>query len=200
MAMSFCGKCGEAAPGDDLFCTGCGARLRASVAQARADAAEVSDEMVALKHAVRLMAAGEPGTARAVLEGLVAEQPEWAVARAYLGLAYLRLTRVADARDELEWAVRLAPGSFICHSKYAEFLAQLGFYDQAVRELDLALQIGAPDGGSDRAARELREFSKGKAKGLYYRHAVSPLRFNLKNFWPGRANAAGRPPVIERGI
>ena len=197
MAMSFCGKCGEAAPDDDLFCTGCGARLRASAAQARADAAEVSDEMVALKHAARLLASGDPGTARAVLERLVAEQPEWAVARAYLGLAYLRLTAVADARDELEAAVRLAPASFICRSKYGEFLAQLGFYDQAVRELEIALRIGAPDAASQLAAKELRAFSKGKAKGLYYRHSVSPLRFSLKNLLPRRA---GTPVSIERTI
>ena len=194
MAMSFCGKCGEAAANNDVFCTGCGVQLGASVAQAQA---AVSDEMIALKHAVALLAAGEPGTARAALEGLVSEQPGWAVARAYLGLAYLRLTRVADARDELEAAVRLAPASFICRSKYAEFLAQLGFYDQAVRELDIALRIGAPDAASQLAAKELRAFSKGKAKGLYYRESVSPLRFSLKKLLPRRA---GTPVAIERGI
>jgi Tfp pilus assembly protein PilF len=119
-----------------------------------------------------------PG-ALAILEPLCADEPSMAIARAYRGIAYLRLVRVADARDELEEAVRLAPESFICRSKYAEFLGRLGFFDQAVAQLDAALAVSAPDLESRRAAIELRQFCRDKAKGIYYRHTGRPKLSNL---------------------
>jgi tetratricopeptide (TPR) repeat protein len=93
------------------------------------------------------------------------------------------LARVADAREDLEAAVRLEPESFICRSKYGEFLARLGFYDQAMRELDIALSLTAPDADSRRAAMELRQFSKDKAKGIFYRQTAYP---KLGRLSPGR--------------
>ena len=84
------------------------------------------------------------------------------------------MTRVADSRAELEEAIRLAPESFICRSKYAEFLARIGFYDQAVAQLDIALRVAAPDSESRLAAIELRDYSRGKSKGIYYRPLAYP--------------------------
>jgi tetratricopeptide (TPR) repeat protein len=199
MAVSYCGRCGEADRSEDFFCTSCGHRLRAVQAGRDGATAAGTDDLVALRHAVDLLGRGEPAVALTVLERLCAEQPGWAAAKAYLGLALLRLTRVGDARVALEEAVRAAPESFICRSKYAEFLAQLGFYDQAVRELETALRIGAPNADSQRAARELLAFSREKAKGLYYRHTASPARIRLKNLLPRRLAPRGAPVPMERG-
>jgi Tfp pilus assembly protein PilF len=116
----------------------------------------------------------DPETAIGSLEQLIAERPDWAIARAYLGIAYLRATRVADAREALEAAVQIAPASFICRSKYGEFLARLGFYDQAKDQLDVALSMPAPDNDSRYAAMELRQFCKDKSKGIFYRQSEFP--------------------------
>ncbi|MGE0598408.1 MAG: tetratricopeptide repeat protein [Dehalococcoidia bacterium] len=116
---------------------------------------------------------GDTAGACVSLEALVDAEPQNAVARAYLGVAYLRLTRVADAREALEQAVKLAPSSFICRAKYGEFLARLGFYDQALTQLDAALAVPPPNTESRLAALELRQHCRDKSRGLYYR----PLRY-----------------------
>lgn len=177
MAVSYCGGCGEPSREDERFCIGCGHSLRrqtgASVVPGALNSARREHEIL-LQHALTLLARNEAGTALAVLEPLCAERPLWAVARAYLGIALLRLARVADARAELEEAVRRAPESFICHAKYGEFLARLGFYDQAIVEIDAALAVTPPDVDSRYAAMELRQFAKDKSKGLFYRKAAYP--------------------------
>jgi tetratricopeptide (TPR) repeat protein len=189
-AVRFCGRCGEESLPTEQFCVACGTRLRAAgeappaTADLAAAADATPDDSAALRHAVGRLAEGDAKTAIHVLERLCAEQPGWAIAHAYLGAAYLRLTRVADARDALERAVALAPESFICHYRYGEYLARLGFYDQALREFDLALARPAPDALTARAAADLREFCKTRMKGLYYRD-LAPHRVNLRNFLPG---------------
>ena len=203
MTQSYCGQCGQAALADELFCVGCGQRLRRpgpSAPAAESDnAASLAEDEIAMRHAVELIARGEPKVAITVLERLVQERPAWAIARAYLGLAYLRITQVADARAELEESVRLAPESFVCRSKYAEFLARLGFYDQAANQLDIALAGHPPDSDSRLAAMELRTFSRDKAKGIYYRHSTSPLQFRLRNLLPSRSSTPPATAPIERG-
>lgn len=181
MALRFCGHCGQSAQPDESFCVACGQKLRtAEVAPANA-----AEDSIVLRHALGLLAKNDAKAARVVLQRLCDEQPEWAVARAYLGIAHLRLTDVADARAELEEAVRLAPESFICHAKYAEFLARLGFYDMAATQLDQALAHDAPDAESRHAAMELRQFSRDKSKGIYYRHSNYP-KLRLGRFSPAR--------------
>jgi tetratricopeptide (TPR) repeat protein len=140
---------------------------------------------------VRLISRGEPAEALRILTVLTAEQPDDAIARAYLGLSLLRLHRVADAREALELAVSMAPESFICRTKYAEFLARLGFFDQALAHLDIALNGEAPDAVAEMAARELRTFCKEKGKGIFYRPTASPTRLRLGNFLPRRRSANG---------
>jgi tetratricopeptide (TPR) repeat protein len=147
-----------------------------------------------LRAGVERLARGDSIGALAVLEPLCKREPELAIGRAYLGVAYLRLTRVADAREELEEAVRLAPESFICRSKYAEFLARLGFYDQAVAQLDAALGSTAPDSESRLAAIELRDYSRGKSNGLYYRPLAYP---KLSRLIP--RPSFGRKPLSIQG-
>ena len=186
----FCGACGSRSEPDTAFCVDCGARLHAGPVPAAAFDDAAAGDRTALRHAVDLIARREVPTAITVLERLCAEQPRWGVARAYLGIAYLRATRIADSRAELEEAVRLSPDSFICHMKYGEFLARLGFYDQAVRELDLAFRVPAPDGDTRQAAMALRQFSKDKSRGLFYRE-ISPPRFHLRHFLPRRFVHAG---------
>lgn len=198
MNTRYCGHCGHQATKEDSFCVGCGKHLRA-VSEVPADVAPTDtaqrEDQIVLRHALELLARREVSTALTVLEKLCAERPEWAVARAYLGIAYLRTTRVADAREELEAAVQLAPDSFICRSKYGEFLARLGFYDQAMRELDIALSLPAPDGESRYAAMELRQFSKDKSKGLFYRQNAYP---KLGRLLPTRFFRQPAP-IPERG-
>jgi len=200
MAVSYCGACGAEARDGESFCVACGQSLRrpdtAVVAQSGpADAAKRQDQIV-FQHALNLLARQDPATASGILERLVDERPDWAVARAYLGVALLRMTRVADARAELEQAVRQAPKSFICHMKYGEFLARLGFYDQAMRELDVALALPAPDAESSRAAMELRQFAKDKGKGLFYRETGYP---SLSRLLP-RRRTSHHAVQTERGV
>jgi len=184
VGMSYCGQCGQGTRDAEQFCIACGQRLRRpeeSPRQALADestggelAPVASEDRIVLQHAVNLLARRDASTAVAVLERLCAERPEWAVARAYLGIAYLRSTRVAEARWEVEEAVRQAPESFICRTKLAEFLARLGFYDQAMAQLDRAMLLPVPDIQSHHAAMELRQFCKDKSKGIFYRETGYP--------------------------
>lgn len=175
MDVKFCGQCGEPAQPGSRFCTACGLALNAVL---NASAAAVPADP-RLRAACQRLSRNDVAAALPMLDALCADDPSNAVARAYRGIAYLRSTRVADARDELEASVRLAPDSFICRSKYAEFLARLGFYDQAVTQLDLALALPVPDAESRHAAFELRQFCRDKAKGIYYRRTARPRLSNL---------------------
>ncbi|MEO8540337.1 MAG: zinc-ribbon domain-containing protein [bacterium] len=167
MDVKFCGQCGEAVQPSNRFCSSCGVAL-AAVAPSATETAQAR-----LRAGVELLARSDNEGSLAILNALVNDEPTFAVARAYRGLANLRLVRVGDAREDLEESIRQAPDSFICRSKYAEFLARLGFFDQAVTQLDAALLLAPPDVESKLAAIELRNFSRDKAKGLYYR----PLRY-----------------------
>lgn len=178
MDVKFCGQCGETAHPANRFCTACGSALRAA-----ADTSAASSAVdPRLRAACELLSRNDVAGALPILDALCADDPSNAVGRAYRGIAYLRSTRVADARDELETSVRLAPDSFICRSKYAEFLARLGFYDQAAAQLDTALSLPVPDVESRHAAFELRQFCRDKAKGIYYRRTARP---RISNLLPG---------------
>lgn len=176
MDVKFCGQCGESVQPGSRFCSQCGSALYAVAERAPAPATTADPR---LRAACELLSKNDVAAAALILDALCADEPGNAVARAYRGIAYLRSTRVADARDELETAVRLAPSSFICRSKYAEFLARLGFYDQAVTQLDAALALPVPDAESRHAAFELRQFCRDKAKGIYYRRTARPKLSNL---------------------
>ncbi len=190
MGRHFCGHCGQPALEDERFCVACGGALRrpgaeAAALEAVAEGPSLGPSAV-LGEAVAMLSAGDAAGACLALEQLLVERPRWPVARAYLGIAYLRVTRVADAREAVEAAVAEAPDSFICHTKYAEFLARLGYYDMAVREIDIALRLPTPDAASAHAARELRQHCVEKGKGLFYRQTSSPSQFRLRNLLPAR--------------
>ncbi len=206
MVAAFCGRCGLRAEAEEAYCVACGTALRRAEAPRVAESSESEpapsgDERIVLEHALKLLGSGEALTAHGVLTRLCDEHPQWAIPRAYLGIACLRLIRVADARDHCEAAIALAPDSFICRTKYAEFLAKLGFYDKAVAECDIALRLAAPGMQSELAARELREFCKTKAKGIFYRELVSPSRIRVRNLLPGRfQRPVTQPKPVERGL
>ena len=185
MTTRFCGQCGREAAIDDRFCTSCGHPCAAVEAEHAPPVGAAADGRNPLKAAVALLAAGHNEAAAAALEELVRGAPAWAAARSYLGIAYLRCTRVAEARRELEEALETAPRSFICLTKYAEFLARLGFYDQALERLDAALMGDAPDGLRASRQSELARFCKERVKGIYYRQTASPRRFRVRNLLPG---------------
>lgn len=194
MNIGYCGRCGEAAVAGERFCVACGCGLRAAnQSEPRAHTSS------ALRHAVALLARGEHREALEHLTTVCRDDPDNAVARAYLGIAHLRLAQVADARFELEESVRMAPESFICRTKLAELLARLGFYDQAQAQLDIALGLQPPDGDSRLAAMELRQFCKDRAKGLHYKHLAYP-RLPFRSRVPRRnAHLAALAANTERG-
>lgn len=208
MGVSYCGQCGEGTRDAELFCIACGQRLRRPEEKLpRTPARETTEDELApvanedrivLQHALDLLARRDAPTAVAILERLCAERPDWAVARAYLGIAYLRTTRVAEARWEVEEAVRQAPKSFICRTKLAEFLARLGFYDQAMAQLDRALLLPVPDIESHHASMELRQFCKDKSKGIFYRETGYPRLSRLAPW--RRARQVATTVQTERGI
>lgn len=205
MVAAFCGRCGLRAEAEEAYCVACGAALRRAESpranEAAVESAPSGDERIVLQHALKLLGGGEALAAHGVLTRLCEENPEWAVPRAYLGIACLRLIRVVEARDHCEAAIALSPDSFICRTKYAEFLAKLGFYDKAVAECDIALRFAAPDMQSELAARELREFCKTKAKGIFYRELVFPSRIRIRNLLPGRfQHPVTQPKPVERGL
>ena len=130
---------------------------------------------------------------------LCAANTQWAVAHAYLGTAYLGVARVDEARDVIERAVALAPESFICRLRYAEFLARMGHCGLAAAELDVALHVTPPDPGARDAAVALRAFCRQRARGEFYRETPE-LRSRLQP-WLTRFTRrfAGRPAIsLER--
>ncbi len=195
----FCGRCGEQAAAIDFFCTGCGQPLRNQVS--RPPPEEPKGDLATLQEAIRLLATRDAAAAVTLLEDLCGRSPEWAVARAYLGSAYLATFRVSDAREELEAAVALAPESFICQLRYAEFLARLGFFDQATAHLQEALSLPAPDSESRRYASELLKACRHRSAGLFYRRIAAPklprLLFRRQH---GKGAAADQPAAAARTI
>ena len=184
---------GSAPPRGGDFCIACGTGLPAGPSEGpRAGVG------AALRTAVDLLARHQPEQALVALREICAHHRDHAVARAYLGVAYLRLGHVSDARAELEEAVRMAPHSFICRTKYAEFLARVGFYDQAMSQIDLGLERPAPDAESRHAALELRQFCKDKAQGLHYRELAYP-KLQLGSIIPRRKVRHGATATPERG-
>lgn len=135
--------------------------------------------LAVLARAVDRIAAGFPAEAVNDLEQLCAEHPDWAVARAYYGIALLGIARVTEARETLEDAVALAPDSFICHLRYGEFLARTGFYDRAAEQLGIALHLSPPDTGARDAAAMLRSYCLQRARGMFYRETPN-LRSRLQ--------------------
>jgi len=130
--------------------------------------------LTALRSAVDLLASGQPREAIPGLEALVQGYPDWAIARAYLGSAYIEVARVEEARVALELAVAAAPGSFVCGHRHAQYLTRMGFFDQAVTELDRVLRLPAPDMESRQDALMLREACARRSRGIYYRTTAMP--------------------------
>jgi hypothetical protein len=103
------------------------------------------------------------------------------------------MTRVAGTA---EWKpCACAPGFII--TKQAEFLARLGFYDQAFARLEEALKLDPPDMVSRIAALELANFCKEKSKGIYYRSSPSPLHFRPRNLLPRRHSASSSAVSVQ---
>lgn len=174
---TYCPGCGVAAPAADAYCRACGTNLgplEAAGTSAPDSADEAADSAATLRRAHYLLVTGDVHEAVPLLEGLVAAHPQWPSLRAYLGVAYIRVARVHEAQLAIEAALEQAPEDFTARMAYAEYYARLGFYDKAVRELDLALGVGSPGSEPYRAAFELRRYCVDKSKGLFYRQTVLP--------------------------
>lgn len=140
-----------------------------------------SNSVDILERAVASIGRGRYCDAASELSEAVQAWPEWAPARAYMGLAYLRLGEVDEARHECETAMMIAPTSFICRFVFAEYWARLGYYDRAMEQLDEAVGLTAPSVQSLLAALDFRRYCRDRAKGIYYRRTAFP---RLDRLWP----------------
>ena len=193
MEVRFCGACGHTIHHTHFFCQSCGAKITLGASEASGlDHAATPG----LSTAALLLSRSDFAKAIELLESLRDQHADSAIVRAYLGIAYLRACRVADAREELELAVKMAPESFICRSKLGEFFARLGFYDLALEQLDVAIGVTPPNAEAKLAALELRQHCREKSRGLYYR----PLRYPSIHFHMPRWRGNSQSASLQRNV
>jgi len=68
-----------------------------------------------------------------------------AIAYAYLGAALVEKQQVDEAKEALKKALVLAPDEMLVQLKMGEFQYKLGFYPEAVKYLEAAVQLQAPN-------------------------------------------------------
>ncbi len=88
-----------------------------------------------------LLDVGELEKAVSLLEALVEREPDYAEGHNYLGTAYGRLGRHADARRELERVLELDPSSAPAYNNLGSLALSQGRIDEAISYLERALAI-----------------------------------------------------------
>ncbi len=83
--------------------------------------------------------------AEAVLQDVVAADPDSGMARAYLGAVRFERGDVDTARDDLDEAVRLAPEEAIVFIKRGEVSLRIGLLRDALGDFQRAARLPAPD-------------------------------------------------------
>ncbi len=196
----FCPECGRQCEKSAQFCQRCGARLeemprwavpmleqgytalqqgdleRALALLAEACSVAPDDPRAHLGLAIAHLHRGDLNQAEAALRRTLDLDPAQAVAHAYLGALLVRHYQVADARVEMDLALKHGPGEFIVRLKRGEFFYRLGFFPDAVAELRTALALPAPSPESRLVAQELLMQARDRAKGSFTRQAVFPFR------------------------
>ena len=95
------------------------------------------------------------------------------VTHAYLGAALLDEYQVAAAREHLDRAVELGPEEMLVYLKYGEFNYKLGFYPQAVENLEKAVRLQAPNEATARYLVALLEKARKHNRNVIVRAPVS---------------------------
>ena len=109
------------------------------------------------------------------LQKALAVAPEYAPARAFLGIELLKKYDVNGAEEALAQALRDEPTNLLVHVKYAEYFYRLGFYNRSVEWLERGLQ--APHGANEHVvalARHLLSESRQRSKTLIIREPPDP--------------------------
>jgi tetratricopeptide (TPR) repeat protein len=122
--------------------------------------------------------------------GAAAEaEPLDEIAHAYCALALVISGDVERAQAELDRAIALAPTSFTVHLIAAQFSYRLGCYPEAVRRLNTALALGAPDVDAYTLATNLLRLARERARGNFERRTnFAPWERLLR--WPPKLTRA----------
>ncbi len=124
--------------------------------------------------AVEFLRAGDFSAAAAVLQPLVQQAPDDAVALAYLGMARFHLGDVAGAKQLLDQAIERGPREFLAWAKRGEFWLRLGCYPQAAADLERALRLEAPSIASRRWVARLLEEAQRRSRAAFVRTMALP--------------------------
>lgn len=111
---------------------------------------------------------------------------------AYLGMARLHALDPAGAREAMEGALAVAPGSFAVRLKHAEFLFRLGYYREALAEAEHTLTLTAPDAESLAFAERLAALARGRAPQAYTRQPGRLPRLPFGGLVRRRGRRGGR--------
>ena len=195
--MQYCTHCGSPCSDAARFCAACGSRLappaatvdaltegyerlahgdteeaRRSLERALSETPDQPDVYLGL--GVALLRQKEWAGAAGYLERAQALLPTDGVVHAYLGAARLGQFRVAEARALLDEALALAPQDFIVRLKRGEFFLRLGFYAEAVVELQAAVRLPVTEDASRDYARRLLVEARERAKQSITRRVALP--------------------------
>jgi len=105
---------------------------------------------VAYQRALRLTEAGRYEAALAVLQELVAAEPEFALAFNLMGVCFVKQVDYAAAQKAYERALQLAPESPLAYYNLGALWTALGNYARAIENYERALALNP----ADEAARE----------------------------------------------
>jgi predicted Zn-dependent protease len=128
-----------------------------------------------LDQALRAMEEGRIEEAEAMLGPIARAAPGviGGLAWAYLGrLRKLRFD-IEGAWEALERALHQAPDHFVVRLERGIFFLRLGFYSEAIAELEAALR-SAPEGAAREHAYRLLQRAWERGKGSFVRRAVLP--------------------------
>lgn len=128
-----------------------------------------------LEAALQALEAGQWEAAEARLRAIAAEDPSpiGGLAWAYLGRIHMLRFQMEEARLAFERALQQAPDHFVVRLERGVFFLRLGFYPDAIAELEAALQR-APAGPAREHAYRLLQRAWERGRGSFVRRAVLP--------------------------
>lgn len=216
---AFCQSCGAGLALAARFCPGCGASVAAAepavdtplargLAAMRAGdldraiplleaAAAGGSGFALLAHGTALLRRHRYGEAVAPLERAAPLLPDRGEPLAYLAMARLHLLDPIGAREAIAGAIERTPDSFAVRLKQSELLFRLGYYREALVEIERTLQLTAPDAESLAFAERLAALARQKAPQAYTRRPGRfpklALPFPLRRMTPVEPARIGRP-------
>ena len=158
---------------------------RGATAEARQMLAHCHDTRARILVGISYLREGQHQQATEVLATTVADSPDNGLAHAYYSLALVISGHVGTAQAALDRAVALEPASFAVRLIAAQFAYRLGFYPEAVRRLNAALALGAPDPESYVLASALLREARERARGNFERR-IGVIRLTRLVEWSRR--------------